>query len=288
MGIPVALSDEWSLSNIAIKKNDGTTLKIKICLSPECQKCEGLFFAGTTRCGRDQTMHFVHRDCWKLINTTKPTHGVMSALYKLARSIYPIFEDQDGSHELQMRIVENVLSTADAQTDLGKLFGYISELPAEVRAEILVYSQKPLSPLLTVLSTSAPLLDLIKQGDSGQGSIDVTCSDTIDSLSGQLLSIRGRRYISRLSFNETMGLTRRDHDSISVRTSAIKGVKFVVDCDGLRALSILYDDDSTSAWLGDMAGGWRGTMLGDIGRGFRVLQDVRSMKMRLWRLANML
>jgi hypothetical protein len=65
----------------------------------------------------------------------------------------------------------------------------------------------------------------------------------------------------------------KDQYSISVRRSETKGVKFVVGRYGLRAISLLYDDGSTSAWLGDEAGGWKGMIFGDIVKGFRVLQD---------------
>jgi hypothetical protein len=44
----------------------------------------------------------------------------------------------------------------------------------------------------------------------------------------------------------------------------------------------LYTDNSTSAWLGDERGGWKGLIYGDLFRNLCVIKDVSCMKVELW------
>ena len=47
----------------------------------------------------------------------------------------------------------------------------------------------------------------------------------------------------------------KNQSLIAVDRSEIRGIKFVIDHYGLRAISILYINNSTSSWLGDDTGG---------------------------------
>jgi hypothetical protein len=250
---------------------------VEICFSSECSKCEGPFFISPNHSNRNRTMYFVHLDCWKLINRLKPNHSALRFLHKLAESTYPIFDDRD-KVEWHKRIPCDVFGAValDAtQTDVGLWLGSISRLPTEIRLNVaMYYYQGLLSSLLTVYSKSTLLLKVIKPKILGGSTIDIVCSDNINSLSARLVSVCNHKYISRLGFSRTSNLGMTDQYSIPVRRSGIKGIKFVVGHHGLRAISFVYNDGSTSAWLGNEIGDWKGSILGGNFRGLRVLQDV--------------
>jgi hypothetical protein len=153
-------------------------------------------------------------------------------------------------------------------TIIGRGLRIFSRLPAEIRSMIserFVRSQS--LSLLTGSETSRMLLEVI--GRSRSDVIELECNTIVETLYAESVSIWGSTYISSLKFNNTKG--------ISINKSEIKGVRFIVGLYGLRALSILYADDSTSAWLGDPTNGWIGVVYGtDISR-LQILKDVRSL-----------
>jgi hypothetical protein len=103
--------------------------------------------------------------------------------------------------------------------------------------------------------------------------IELECSTTVKTLYAKSISVWGSSYISSLSFNNAKG--------ISVNRSEIKGVKFMVGHYGLRALSILYVDESTSAWLGDPTSGWIGVLYCTDISHLWILEDVRFLMQSL-------
>jgi hypothetical protein len=95
----------------------------------------------------------------------------------------------------------------------------------------------------------------------------------VETLYAKSILVWGSSCISSLEFHHING--------ISLNRFKIKGVRFMIGPYGLRALSILYADDSTSAWLGDPTNGWISVMYGtDISR-LQILKDVRSLMQRL-------
>jgi hypothetical protein len=141
-------------------------------------------------------------------------------------------------------------------------------LPVEIRSIISAYFVRNLSlSLLAGSETSYMLLNIIDRSRSDITELE--CNTMVGTLYAKSISVWGSSYISSLRFDNTKG--------ISVNRSDLKGVRFMVGPYGLRALSILYADDSTSAWLGEPTNGWFGVIYGtDISR-LQILKDVRSL-----------
>jgi hypothetical protein len=161
----------------------------------------------------------------------------------------------------------NSTNKTKVDTIIGRGLRIFSRMPAEIRSMISARFVRNLSySLLTGGETSCTLLNIIDRSRSDV--IELECNTMVETLYAKSISVWGRSYISSLEFNSTKG--------ISVNRFKIKGVRFMVGPYGLRALSILYANDSTSAWLGDPTNGWIGVIYGtDISR-LRILKDVRS------------
>ena len=122
--------------------------------------------------------------------------------------------------------------------------------------------------LATVSETSCPLFRAVDRCPA-RSTIELKYDTTIDTLSAVLLPVFGQRYISSLSFSCDGG--------ILVKGTKIKGIRFMMGPYGLRALSILYLDDTISPWLGEPTNSWMGVMYGSSTRCLHVLRDVRSL-----------
>jgi hypothetical protein len=95
------------------------------------------------------------------------------------------------------------------------------------------------------------------------------------ALKASWVYVLGQRYISSIEFDNTGMCDSRDSQLIPIQDLEIKGLRFTVGMYGIRAISILYDDGSTSPWAGDTTSGWTGVMYGESLKILRVLKDVR-------------
>jgi hypothetical protein len=138
-------------------------------------------------------------------------------------------------------------------------------LPVEIQSIISAHFVRNLSlSLLAGSETSYMLLDIIDQ--LRLDVIELERNTIVETLYAKSISVWGSSYISSFRFYNTKRIS-----------SDIKGVRFMVGPYGLRALSILYADDSTSAWLREPTNGWFSVIYGtDISR-LRILKDVRSL-----------
>jgi len=126
-----------------------------------------------------------------------------------------------------------------------------SRLPVEIRSIISAYFVRNLSLSLLIRSeTSYMLLNIIDRSRSDITELEY--NTMVRTLYAKSISVWGSSYISSLRFDNTK--------RISVNRSDLKGVRFIVSPYGLRTLSILYADDSTSAWLGEPTNGWFGVI----------------------------
>jgi hypothetical protein len=157
-----------------------------------------------------------------------------------------------------------------ADTNLRYLLRRFLGLPPEIRSIISAhYPPSLLSSLLTVSKISP--LD-VAECRSGRTVIEYKYDAIIGSLWAAQTSILGQHYISSVAFNKSGG--------ILVQRADFKGIRFTIGRYGLRGLSILYADGSTSAWLGDPTNGWTGVMYGSSLKILHILQDVRFLLCR--------
>jgi hypothetical protein len=152
----------------------------------------------------------------------------------------------------------NSTNRTSFHTIIGRGLCIFSRLPVEIRSMISAHFVRNLSlSLLAGSETLCMLLNIIDRSCSNI--IELECNTMVGTLYTKSISVWGSSYILSLRFNNMKG--------ISVNRSDLKGVRFVVGPYRLRALSILYTDDSTSAWLGEPTNGWFGVIYGtDISR----------------------
>jgi hypothetical protein len=262
-------SDTFSELPIATL-SDAASFKVHLCLPSGCQEDNV-----------HKAAHLVHLSCWKLVNSVKESQMVTRSLFLFAESTSPFF-DIGTSFKTEMRSVPNLTNVVvgdSAETEVGKLLKSLSMLPAEIRLAILPYcTQKLLLCLFAVLESSA-LLNVIKPDSSNRGVGELLCGTNAKTLSARSISIFGQSYIRLLSFSEHMD-NGNDQHLVLANGLEVRGIKFVVDRYGLRAIRILYIDSSASPWLGDETGGWKGIIYGNSLRNLYVIRDVRHMKLK--------
>lgn len=200
------------------------------------------------------------------------------------------------------------VGSLNGNTPLGKLLVQTSRrLPPELRENTMAILQQSVvdkrrnisltdaqyepirnsgNVLFAQLATVEYLtLPMLKRTPSGQPSFDLqplrspvslqgwsTTKDVpVKSLWVRISNIFGRGYISEI------GVDQSGDDVLSVPVSSrqVAGMRFALGRFGLRALRVLYDDGSKSAWLGDTSGSWFGNIRGTQLRNLHVTADVR-------------
>lgn len=269
VAISADLRDSDAFSEAAVISSDGRqSLDVTLCLLNACQKCE-----------MAKAAYLFHHPCWKLINRSTTDHTSLQ-LYRFARSTHPIFEDTEFEDERRKRRrmplhFTSTLAEKSEETEIGGLLRCLSRLPPEIQFSISAECPRTLlSSLLIVSQTSTPLLSLIQHNGLDQSVVRINCDTNVHTVSSRSIELFGESYITLLGFNEHVENDSKDPNVIAVKRLKIKGIKFVLGCYGIRAVSILYADNSTSAWLGDPARGWNGVMYGDTLGSLRVIRDV--------------
>jgi hypothetical protein len=150
-----------------------------------------------------------------------------------------------------------------SDTGLKKLLKQlIIDFPPEIRLIVSKYC----SPCLT---SSLHTVKRIQSLDiSGAHSLQtvVRYRNDNDYLAAAQTPIFGEDYISSIAFNKREGAP--------VSRAKSKGIIFTIGRYGLRALRIIYADNSTSAWLGDPENGWTGVMYSNNIQELHVIHEV--------------
>ena len=158
----------------------------------------------------------------------------------------------------------NTTAEGLGDTNLGYLLGRFLGLPAEIRSIISANCPPSLLSSLHTVSRISPLD--VAECRSSRTVIEYKYDTTVNFLGATQTWVLGQQYISSVVFNKIGG--------ILVKRADFGGIRFTIGRYGLRALSILYADGSTSAWLGDPTNGWTGVMYTNDVRKFHVLHDV--------------
>lgn len=236
------LGDPGFLGDVMVLRNShGDSLAFDLC---RCERpCQ--------RCDRNRHIFLAHLCCWKM---TRQRYGPVSVtnLHRLALQIRPVVDWANlGDRDLLPGLDFPILDPQQSIGLSGYLGGVATCLPEEIRQEILGRLRGTLTfSLLSTLQTSS-LLGLISSSSASNstgGPLFPGGSGTVDALYAEPIRIFGATYLRRVALNKTPEVFTY---SIPVRSAPIRGVKYVLATYGLRAISVLYDDGSSSPWLGN-------------------------------------
>ena len=204
-----------------------------------------------------------------------------SEIYEFARSTHPMFDDEvvpDDEYNMATDLA-NIVPRIVSDTEMGKELKLFSLLPIEIRFIISKQcTQNCFFSLLRVSEISSTLLD-IENRCSDQSVINLKADTIVDTLRAASISVFGQSYISLVWFNNS--------GRILVERSKIRGIRFALGRYGLRAFSVVYDDNLTSAWLGDPTNAWTGLVYGTDISGLKILQDVGSLRRSHFKIADL-
>ena len=255
--------------------------------------------SSTSDCDLSRPLFFTHQVCWKIVRQLRP-HFTCYSLYKIAQATQPITAldlHQEASQRSLDSFPGDVCNFSKA-TSLGKILRRCDSLPCELQQEIRQHLSGDLTAtLLSAARNSMPFLhQLVDPGptpsmvfkhllpDGAAGDEACLCWTTI--------VILGQAYLRRVEVSEmdrtTVEIeTGELSGTMRIRISNIRGIKFVLGTYGLRSISIIYQNGSTSPWLGEPGqGGWYGRIDGLEPRRLHVVQDVSGISSdspTLWR-----
>ncbi len=241
----VDLTDLSAISDLA--SVNGQRLELRMETTDQLHKSSRIFY-------------LAHRDCWGFVYKLSANNLPNSSLYAFAQSSCPLFSILPEAHRPRQK---PIVIAQKSHTDLDSLLDLLSGLPVEIQFTILKSLDQTLVYSLLVAAESYKLVTLINKGNISQTVVDLY---PIESISSSSVSIFGQSYISLLKSDS------RQQRNLPVKH--MKGIRFVIDIYGLRALSIVYSDDSVSSWLGDATGGWKCVLYGR--NHFRITRDVRD------------
>ena len=253
----------------SISPQDGPDFKIEFC---EGASSATGFHAGFCSCS-GPVIFLSHQCCWKAINQPKLLSS--SRLLRLAQHTQPVGPPKQlDSYGRTLGRQTNV-PICDADTSLGRLITCIArKLPFELQSMILDHATGSLfASLLKATSVSTQLLSRLDTSKPSSPRIAaIGTVNNVRSLHAQFSDVFGMAYLTQIESNQA------EHEpspfSISVKDSALRGIRFALGEFGLRAFCIVYQDGSHSDWLGDPSGCWYGITEGQDMKNLCMLVDV--------------
>lgn len=227
--------------------------------------------------------HVVHLACWKLIKQTRQVTAL--SLWRFSQSTYPMFESTGmsstsestgsrrddkvdslvgfpGSMSLDWKYRTGGPSGNADHCGMQELLLNILQLPSEMQRLITGHCASTFaSAMLTVANVTPGLLDsldrscLVGAGLKRCRIKQILSKINPETLYAEPLCLYGHRYISKLIFDDPRG--------VPIKSSKIRGFRFVLGRYGLRAIRFLYANGTKSPWAGFPGKGWYGTMPGD-------------------------
>lgn len=222
-------------------------------------------------------IYMTHQSCWKSATSRIATDEAdlttreleLVSLAHRTRAIPASTEGNTRNRVTRSRLALGIWDSAVA-TPLGLLLTKISKLPQELVDMVLVYLDGTV--VASLLKTHQTLVDMPPKTISIRiQNFGPICSATY--LSARMNSLLGETYLCGLS----RGREPKTDGSVSipiVNHKRMTGFQVAVSTFGLRALCILYADDSTSPWLGSPANCWLGIVQGTWWTTWEVLSDV--------------
>ena len=234
-------------------------------------------FSFASFCDCDERVMFLsHECCWKAIN--QPRLLPSSHLVRLAKDTWPVAPPRfPNSHGRTLGRQTRVAVCAESDTPLSRLLTRIArQLPPELQCMILDHlSGSPFASLLKTTSVASQLLHRVNSpGPSGPRTIGLDVVGRVLSLSCRFSDLFGLAYLTHITHNQHNQQDRLSSPAISVESLPLRGIQYALGEFGLRALRVLYEDGSKSAWLGDPSGCWYGIAVGQSLGNLSFLVDV--------------
>lgn len=265
------------------------------------------FEEDTKYCGQCRPggpLFFSHADCWKVAQR----HDIdVNQLYTFAMQTQPLLPWKGDGPHTRLWGFFNCVGTLNTETELGEFLVEISRrLPPELHEDILADLQRSAGyKVRNICMDAAEFETMLKAGEvlfTRLAAVESQVVPTLKSISSRttlvnLLPLKapaslpdqfmsnvrdtflwirptnifGRAYISEVG----VGQRRSGVLSIPLSQNQITGLRFALGKFGVRAIRILYDGGSKSAWLGDPSGCWFGNVPGTNIRDLATTADVR-------------
>ena len=232
---------------------DSDTDRIKLCWSSWCSADHVL-----------EPLFIAHKPCWAV---ARASHDRLATLFHIAHNTRQMFPPLP---RFWARPVSRISPPAGGygDTPLGELLGAIARrLPVELQDAISTCLDTQMIGSIARASKTATF-KLKDQEYEMPWWHAVPYKAPATSLNAKTSHLFGLLYISKLSFNEPGDI------SIPLESAGVRGFRFAIDSYGLRAIRVLYDDQSTSPWLGDPQSSWYGEIFGSNLEELSVISDV--------------
>lgn len=217
--------------------------------------------------------HCLHIRCWKLVNLTPIRQNLNQSIYNLRKCTEPLYRSTEARLRRFQYYLNDIVATPKASVNsstIGSLLSFISRLPAEIRTRIADQSQdSTLARQLAIRQQSQDLLKCISTVVSRPGSIRIPLDVDTKFLTARWINLYGEQYMFEL--------VTSSEDTLSPNTVSVqplRGIKFAVGLYGIKALKLLYQNESESDWLGKTTSSYIGTSYGTDITGLLMLQDV--------------
>lgn len=237
-------------------------------------------------------MFIAHKSCWKVANSPilkDPILWLRLAFQTRPFENRPDFDWSQESIEDQPPVevtapqcdlgTTNLLSLNGdyfgSDTDLGRIASKMSMMPLEIQAQVMRYLDRSL--LTCLLKTKTFVTQLLPRIRDTSATLKPTLRNIytdglITKVYVRITYIMGPSYLGDISF--AAGTHEGELTSVTVADRPIRGVQFALGRSGLRGIRILYEDETSSSWLGESSSCWIGVARGrDLSR-LRIIADV--------------
>lgn len=218
-------------------------------------------------CDLDQALYLVHSCCWQMAQTHSMQFSV-DTLKRLALQTRPMTAWGAPFYEKihlapSLEAIRGILESKTSRNNPGLmalLRAMAARLPTEMQVEIMSYLEGSMVSALLLTMKTASLLHLIKPSGPSEipklkelsgffSKANILCAETS--------RIFGRTYLRQVELLEMgQASAKVSTNSVTVRLDDFRGLKYILGTHGVHALSILYQDGSSSPWLGTPANGW--------------------------------
>ncbi|KAF5019081.1 hypothetical protein F66182_8921 [Fusarium sp. NRRL 66182] len=188
---------------------------------------------------------FAHVCCWKVAyQRTKLSHTqAFKLVFNSLVTAHPVPTEDTETCESSL-MSPGYVSASQSTTNLARLLGQCSKLPTELHLGELV-------PSRDALSVSTKLLRARSM-----------CKSDNNWLSASRFSMFGRTYLRDLEVVPRTRPLDSKASAIRIKDSAVIGIKYILGLHGISAVSLIYEDGTSTSWLGDWADGWLGCEYG--------------------------
>lgn len=221
-------------------------------------------------------LFYAHKCCWKVANSPRiipSLKWLRMAIQTRPFSLRTRFWDREPKFDVGTDLLAADRRFFNQGTHLGKIALSLSTMPLEVQSQILDDLESSLFiSLLRAKTFSSQILPRISDPTTLQPITRVLNPDaTIRSIHVRFANILGRTYLAEIGFNDEF----KDGSSLILMPACnVRGLRFALGKFGLRGLQVIYDDGSSSSWLGDSSSCWIGVVYGRDLSKLRIIADV--------------